>query len=449
VGSTEPTRSGDSADAQQTADDARRSADDSADSAAQSAIQALFARGEAVSARAAADESAESAAAADEAEGAAEEAEHAAEDAAHAAEDAEEAAEEAEQEVDLGEPGEPISRHTPFYIGFVGGFGVLTAIALGEIILHARSVIVLVVVAAFIAVGLDPVVQSLVNRGVRRSYAVLIVTLGLLAIVTLFVVSLVPVLRDQLTQIVDNAPGWLNQLRHNRTFASLDRKYDVIDKVNARLQNADFASTAFGSVFSVGLAVLSALFNAFIIFVLTLYFLSALPRIKEACYSLAPASRRDRIRSLSDEILRQVGGYVSGALIVALCAGTSSFIFLSFVGLSGYALALALVVAITDFIPLVGATIGASIVSLIGFANGVGIGIACVIFYIAYQQVENYVIYPRVMRSSVNVPGVVTVVAVLIGGTLMGVVGALLAIPTAAGILLIVREVVFRRQETV
>jgi len=380
----------------------------------------------------------------------AKQAEHEAKAAKRSATKAGEAAAEAEEgEPDLGEPGQPLKRHTPFYIGFVGTFGVLIAIELGQIILHARSVLVLVVVSAFIAVGLDPMVEALVRRGLRRPAAVIAVTLIVLGVVALFVVALVPVLRDQITQIINSAPDWLDKLRHNHTVESLDKRYDVIDKVNEKLQNADFAQTAFGSVFSVGLAVLGALFNAFIVFVLTLYFLSALPAIKDACYGLAPASRRERIRNIGDQVLRQVGGYVEGAVVVALCAGTSSFVFLSIVGLSKYALALALVVAITDFIPLIGATIGAVIVSLIGLATSLTIGIACAIFYIAYQQVENYLIYPRVMRSSVNVPGVVTVVAVLIGGSIMGVVGAMLAIPTAAGVLLILREVVFRRQETV
>jgi predicted PurR-regulated permease PerM len=194
--------------------------------------------------------------------------------------------------------------------------------------------------------------------------------------------------------------------------------------------------------------VLNALFNAFVIFVLSLYFLAALPAIKRSAYSLAPASRRERVTYLGDEILRSVGGYVLGVFVVASCAGVSSFIFLEIVGLGDYAVALALVVALLDFIPLIGATIGASIVSIIGFATSIPIGITCVIFFVVYQQVENYVIYPRVMRSSVDVPGVLTVIAVLIGGSLMGVVGAMLAIPTAAALLLLVRELWIKKQVT-
>ena len=196
-----------------------------------------------------------------------------------------------------------------------------------------------------------------------------------------------------------------------------------------------------------GLAVLGALFNGFIVVVLTLYFLASLRTTKSALYQLAPASRRDRVSRLGDRVVGSVGGYVSGAFIVAMCAGISSLIFLFIVGLSQYAVALAFVVALLDVIPMIGATIGAVIVSAIGFAEDWKIGLACVIFYIVYQQVENYLIYPRVMSKSVDVPGAVTVIAALTGAALFGVVGALLAIPTAASILMLTREVWVRRQD--
>jgi predicted PurR-regulated permease PerM len=170
--------------------------------------------------------------------------------------------------------------------------------------------------------------------------------------------------------------------------------------------------------------------------------------MKHAAYQLAPASRRERVSLLGDRILRNIGGYVSGAFVVALCAGLSTMVFLIVVGLGSYAVALALVVALLDVIPMIGATIGAAIVCMIGFATDPTTGLICVAFYVAYQQLENFLIYPRVMSRSVEIPGAVTVIAALIGGTLLGVVGALLAIPTAASILLLVREVFLPRQDT-
>lgn len=349
----------------------------------------------------------------------------------------------------FGEPGRPIDRRAAFYVGFTGTLGALLALTIGLALRQVSSVIVIVLVAVFLAVGLNPLVEWLMHRNIRRPWAVLLVTIGVLTVVTLFAVALVPVVRDQVAALVANAPQWLDELSSRAWVRTIDHKYDVIAKIRDKVTAADFAQTAFGNLFSVGLAVVNAMFNAFIIFVLTLYFLSALPTIKRACYSLAPASRRPRVTYLGDEILRRVGGYVAGAFVVALCAGVSSFVFLEIAGLGRYAVALALVVAILDFIPLIGATIGAALVVLIGFATSPAVGVACIVFYVVYQQVENYLIYPRVMSSSVDVPGVVTVIAVLIGGSLLGVVGALLAIPTAAAALLLVREVFLRRQDTI
>ena len=354
----------------------------------------------------------------------------------------------AEADDPFGTPGPPMNRRAAFYVGFSGTLGAMLALALALAIRAVGSVLVLVLVAIFLAVGLNPVVEWLMHGGVRRKYAVLVVTVSVLGLVTLFMVALVPVIREQITALVATAPEWLDQVSEKAWVRTLDEKYDVITKIRDKLTAADFAQTAFGNLFTVGLALVNALFNAFIVFVLTLYFLAALPNIKRTCYSLAPASRRTRVTYLGDEILRRVGGYVAGAFVVAACAGVSSFIFLEIVGLASYAVALALLVALLDFIPLIGATIGATVVVLIGFATSPTIGVACAIFFLVYQQLENYLIYPRVMSSSVNVPGVVTVIAVLIGGSLLGVVGALLAIPTAAAGLLLTREVFLRRQDT-
>ena len=425
----------------------------------ETAEQVSAAKEEVLDAKDEAEEAAEQAAESkDEAEGAAEQAVEARGDAQQAAEEADAASSESKEVLEellihpdhapdhdgdepFGAPGDPISRHTPFYVGFVGTLGVLVALLLGMAIRQASSVLVLLVVSMFLAVGLNPLVEWLIVRGFRRRWSVLFVAIGVLILATLFVVALVPVVREQVTTLITNAPGLLDELRRNRSVQRLDGRYDLLGSLQQRLEDGEFEDQAFDSVFSVGLAVLSALANAFLIFVLTLYLLSALPSIKRACYAMVPESRRTRVSYLGDEILRRVGGYVAGAFLVALTAGVTSFVFLEIVGLGEYAVALALLVAIFDLIPLIGATIGATIVSIIGFANSPAIGIACVIFYICYQQVENYLLYPRIMSSSVNVPGVVTVVAVLIGGSLMGVVGAMLAIPTAAAVLLLVREV--------
>ena len=348
---------------------------------------------------------------------------------------------------DLGVPGKPLERHSAFYIGFFGGLGALVAYFLGTQLLAISKVLILVVVAMFLAAGLNPAVEFFVRRGLKRSYAVLAVIVIVLVTLGLFVLAIVPVISDQVAALTDNAPVWFDQLQRNQRIQDLNQKYDLFDRAESYIEQGGFTSSLFGGVLGVGLAVLSTLLNAFIVVVLTLYFLSSLQVTKTALYRLAPQSRRDRVTKLGDRVIGSVGGYVSGAFIVATCAGISSLIFLFFVGLGQYAVALAFVVALLDVIPMIGATIGAVIVTAIGFATDVKIGLACAIFYIVYQQVENYVIYPRVMSKSVDIPGAVTVIAALVGAALLGVVGALLAIPTAAAILMLTREVFIRRQD--
>jgi predicted PurR-regulated permease PerM len=348
----------------------------------------------------------------------------------------------------LGEPGPPLDRHAPFYVGFVGGLGVLVAVWLAMQVQAIGSTLMLIVVSLFLAAGLDPAVRFFERRGMKRSYAVLTVIVGVLAALALFLVAIVPVITDQVKALTDNVPHWLDQLQRNRQVQRLDDEYDIINKIQDYVTAGDFAGAVFGGALGVGLAVLGALFNGFIVVVLTLYFLASLETTKSALYQLAPASRRDRVSRLGNRVVRSVGGYVSGAFIVAMCAGISSLVFLFIVGLSQYAVALAFVVALLDVIPMIGATIGAVIVTAIAFAEDWKMGLACAIFYIVYQQVENYVIYPRVMSKSVDVPGAVTVIAALTGAALFGVVGALLAIPTAASILMLTREVWVRRQDT-
>src|SRR3954451_15800963 len=336
---------------------------------------------------------------------------------------------------------------SPFVTGFMLAAGALAAWWFGGLILQASSVLILVVVALFIAFGLNPVVQWLIRHNIRHSVAVLLVALAFVAALALFILAIAPVVADQLSTLTKNAPGYFDQLQHNRQFEKLDAKYDVIEKAKQYVTSGDLTQQVFGGVVRVRRASLGFVPNTFIVLVLTLYFMASLDTVKRSLYRLAPASRRETVADLGDRILAGIGGYVSGAFIVALCAGLSTLVFLLIVGLGKYAVALALVVSILDVIPMIGATLGAVIVSAIGLATDLKVGIACIIFYIVYQQVENYLIYPRVMSRSVDISGAMTVIAALIGASLLGVIGALLAIPPAAAIMLLVREVFVRRQD--
>jgi predicted PurR-regulated permease PerM len=351
------------------------------------------------------------------------------------------------EESGLGRPGRPFNRRAPYLWGLLVGLGLLTAFEVGRILVTISGVLIQIVVSLFIAAGLNPLVGFLQRRGLRRSVAVLVVIVAVLAVTALFLLAFVPVITDQVKAIASNAPEWLSRLQHNRRIQEIDNQYHIIERAQSFLTGGTFVSTVFGGVLGIGLRVLNAFFNVFVITVMTLYFLASYDSIKRALFRLAPASRRDRVTRIGEQVLAGIGGYVSGAFVIALCAGVSSLIFLFAVGMSNYAVALSFVVMILDVIPMIGATLGAVIVCAICFATDFKTGIIAVIFYIVYQQMENYVIYPRIMSHSVAIPGVVTVIAALVGASLLGVVGALLAIPTAAALLTIVREVWVRAQD--
>lgn len=353
---------------------------------------------------------------------------------------------EAEVYRQFGRPGRPLRKDSPFMLGFLGALGVFLAWFLTQAVVQARSVIILIVVSLFLAIGLNPVVEWLTARGIRRGMAVAVVFFGVIGAFVGFGFAVVPPAAEQTNEFVKEVPRYLENLRRNSTIRAFDRQYGIIERAQAYVTSGDLGQRLFGGIVGVGMVVLSAVFSAFSVLIMTLYFLASLPSMKRQAYRLVPASRRERVQLLTDEILTRIGGFVSGALTVAFIAGLTSYIFLSLLGMP-FALALAVFVALLDLIPLVGATIAAVLVSLVGFTESLAVGVACIIFYVAYQQFENYVVYPRVMRRTVDVPAAATVVAVLLGGTLLGIVGALLAIPTAAALLLIVRQVAIPRMD--
>jgi predicted PurR-regulated permease PerM len=345
-----------------------------------------------------------------------------------------------------GIPGKPLARG-PFLFGLVGGLGVLTAIAIAQMVVKSLSTIILVVVAMFLAVGLNPAVEALQRRGMARRGAISIVFAGVIVAFALFGLAVVPPVGQQLSEFVAAVPGLLNQLSEHPTVRQLDAQYNIVSQLTTFVTGTLGPSLASG-IMGAGLVVLDGLFTTVTLLVLMLYFLGSLNTIKSYLLKLVPTSRRTRTSAISEQILTGIGGYVAGNVLISVIAGVLTWIFLSIAGVN-YALALALVVALTDLIPLVGATIGAVLVTGVALLQSLPAGIACAIFFVIYQQVENYLIYPRVMKRSVDVTPAVTVIAALFGGALLGIVGALLAIPVAAAIALIIREVVIPRQARV
>ena len=353
------------------------------------------------------------------------------------------AAVQAEETGGLGRPGRPVNKRSPFFIGMTAAAGVAVTYGLVELMIRARSVLVLIGLALFIAIGLDPVVAWLTRRRVPRWAAVVIILLAGVGIAAGFVMAAIPPLVAQGKLLVAHVPQYVRLLEsHNSDLGRLNARYHVQQQLTHLLSSK--GGSLVGGVLGAGEFVLSAASSAVVVMVLVIYFLADLPRIKLFGYRLAPHTRRARVILIGDEILGRVGGFLLGNLLTSVIAGLGTYLWMLAWGIP-YPALLGLLVALLDLIPVIGSTIGGAIVTLVALSVSVPVAVATLVFYIAYRLAEDYLLVPRVMGRTVRVPGLVSVVAVLVGGTLMGLVGALVAIPAAAALRLLLHEVAFRR----
>ena len=350
---------------------------------------------------------------------------------------------------DYGTAGRPLNRQLPFYVGFVGAVGVFVAYGLYRALGQLTQVISLLVVAFFLTLTINPLVEALGKRGMRRSLSVAIVFAGLVAALTALGFVVVPPVAQQGGLLADNVPKYLYDLQNNQFVQDFDSQYHVLGKFQVELEklvtDSNFMSGVFGGVLGAGKVLASGFFAVLTVLVLTLYFLASLPRMKDTAYGMVPSSRRPRFMSLSEEIMRRVGSYAIAQVAVATINAICSYVMMSIVGIR-YAAVLAVVVGLLGLIPMVGASLGAAVICLVALFDEPQKAVIALLYYAIYQQVENYVVAPRIMHHTISVPGSVTVIAALVGATLAGVLGALLAIPVAAGLLLIYEEVVLPRQ---
>jgi predicted PurR-regulated permease PerM len=354
------------------------------------------------------------------------------------------------QPADYGAPGAPINRAHPFYFGFLATTGGLVALVLLRSLAAASQIFVLIIIALFLATGLNPAVEAIRRRGRSRTTAVAIMFACVLLFVGLFAWLVIPPVISQGTQLVHRAPALLAELKHNSTIARLNNQYGFINTLQRKFTSMSADGTlfmsAFGGVVGVGKTVLSGTFSALTVLVLSLYFLISLPKIIELGLRLAPASRRDRASRLTHGIIERIGTYIGSQISVAAISGTFILILSLSLGLPS-PFALAMLVFLFDLIPLVGHILGISIITIIALSQSVLIGLIAFLIYVAYIQIENYFIAPRIMHRTLSVPGLVTIIAALVGSTLLGLVGALLAVPIAASLILILDEVVFPRAD--
>src|ERR1700691_2645427 len=357
-----------------------------------------------------------------------------------------EAAEIAEETGGLGELGRPGNRRSPLFIGLAAAAGVAVTYGLVELTVTARSVLILIGLALFIAAGLDPGVTWLEQHRFPRWAAVLTVLLTFLAVLGGFVAGAIPPLVAQAGALADHLPQYAHSLKdHNSELGKLNAKYHLQQRGSKLLSSK--GSTLVGGVLGAGKLVLSAATSVILITVMVVYFLFSMPKIRLFAYRLAPHSRRTRVILIGDEIFTKVGGFVLGNVLTSVIAGIGTYIWLLIFGVP-YPILLALMVAIFDLIPVIGAYVGGAVVSLVALTVSLPVAVGTLGFYVAYKLAEDYFIVPRVMGKTVQVPAVVSLGAGLIGGTLLGIIGALVAIPAAAAIRLFLQEVVFRRLDT-
>ena len=350
--------------------------------------------------------------------------------------------------VDYGTLGEPINRAHPFYFGFIATLGALTAILLMRALASVSQIFVLILIALFLATGLNPAVEALRRRNMSRSAAVAVIFSAVILFVIFFALVVLPPVISQGTQLIDKAPQLLTDLKNNSTISNLNDHYGIIDTLQEKLKsvtsNGTLLISTFGGVIGVGKSVLSGFFSFLTVLVLTLYFITSLPQAVELGLSLVPSSRRERVGRLTEAIIARVGSFVGSQIIIAAMASVFVFFLSLVLGLPS-PIAMGMIVLVCGLIPLVGHFIGCSIVTIIGLTQSVLLGLIAFLAYVVYVQIENYVVTPRIMKKTLSVPGAVTIISALIGSSLLGLIGGLLAVPVAAAIILILDEVVIPR----
>ena len=319
--------------------------------------------------------------------------------------------------------------------------GIVVAVAAALWILWlSRRILTWVLIAIFLAVALNPIVDAFQRwLRVRRVLAISITFLVGLASTTGILLLLVPPLIDAGQQLTNDAPGYLDRLGHTRLVQDLDQRYDVIVRLKDFVKQIPNKLGGAGAAVDVAQSLLSGLLGALTVLVLTFLFLIYGRQFREHGVELLPADKRDRAEVLLDRMYKSVGGYVAGNLLVSVIAGVTAFIVLKILGIPAAA-ALAFWVGIADLLPLVGATIGAVPAIAVAFFSGWRIGLAVAIYFVVYQQIENHFVQPVVMRRTASLNPLVVLVAVLLGAQLLGILGALLAIPAASIIKILLQD---------
>lgn len=343
--------------------------------------------------------------------------------------------------------------HNPVAFGFLMTVGVGLALLAYYIFNNVGALVGWVTGAIFIALGLDPIVRRLEAWGIKRNIGVIVVLAGFASAVAALVMSIGPIISEQASKFVQYAPNIYQNTIDSDWYHELDQRFNISSWVNENVPKfleSTFSSSQvnsfMSSLLSAGSTLAQSVTGVIIVLFLSLYFLTSMNTIKAWGVRLAPGSKRARVKYITDKITDSVGNYVMGQAMVAICNALFAFFAMLFLGFS-FPQLMAIVILILAFIPLVGGVVALILTSLILLTQGWSMALWFAVAYFLYLQVEAYLISPRIMARAVSVPAGVAIISVAAGGALWGVLGALIAIPAAASMLILVREVFIPRQD--
>ena len=351
------------------------------------------------------------------------------------------------EEQPLGALGRRFNRRSPFYIGMTASAGVAVTYGAVQVLGSLSSVLVLIGVAFFLALGLEPAASWFVNHNLPRWAATTLVFAIFLALMGAFVAAAIPPLAEQASELIRQAPHYLQQAQdHSSAIGRLNDRFHLQQRITETINGS--SGSVVSDVVSAGSAVVDAVADSLVVIVLTVYFLVDMPRIRSNLYRMVPHSRRPRAILIGDEVFAKVGAYVLGNVLISVIAGAATFAWLMAFNVP-YPLLLGIFVAVFDLVPVVGSTIAGVAVAAVALTVSLPVCIATIVFFVFFRLFEDYLLVPRIIGRVVQVPALITVVAVLIGGALLGIVGALVAIPIAAALLLLTQEVLYPRLDEV
>ncbi|SIT85361.1 AI-2E family transporter [Microbacterium sp. RU33B] len=340
---------------------------------------------------------------------------------------------------------------SPFAVGFLLTLGGLAALLLGLAIANISTVIIYIAFAMFAALGLDPIIKWLMRRNVKRAWAITIVFLTFGVLLAGLMMLVVPTLVSQISAFITSIPSTITNFTKSDFFSWLESIFGdglgtLVTDLQTWITNPANIAAISGGLLQVGAGIATAISGGLIVVVLTLYFIASLPAIKEALTQFAPARSRPKVRSMTNEITDSVGSYLMGMVVLAFFNSIVAFLLHFFLQLPFPLLMAVLAFAIT-IIPLVGPVLYWIVASVLALFTSPIAALIFAIAYLVYIQIEAYVITPRVMSKAISIPGSLVVIGALIGGTLLGLLGALVAVPVTASILLIIKQVFIPRQD--